>query len=272
VANADDIAAIEEVFVAQWSLFGRGPGGSLHEDDGLTWTEAPVPQLPYNAVIRTRVDGDLVARVAAMNDRYRELRVPYLWLVHPRTTPSPGALEAALAAAGLSRVENATGMARDLGDVEPSVPMRPITVRRADDPDGLVAFEALVRRYWDLGEEGMAYVRAIDRAAVAADPPLGERWVAWRDGSPVGKAYLSLVGIPGTAAVFGVYVDPAARGLGIAGALMRRLMDRARELGRERMVLHSSEMALGMYLRLGFQARVSMPVYATSSLHGAQAM
>lgn len=272
MGETDDIAAIEAAFVAQWSLFGGGPGGTLREVDGLLWTEAPVPQLPYNAVIRTRVAGGLEGRVAAMASRYRDLGVPFLWLVHPTATPSPGALEDALAAAGLVRVETATGMVMDPVRDDPPPGDDEVAYRRADDADGLDAFEALVRRYWELGDEGMAYVRAIDRAAVAADPPLGERWVAWRDGAPVGKAYLSLVGAPGVAAAFGVFVLPEARGLGVASGLMRRLMTRAPELGRTRMVLHSSEMALGMYRRLGFEERVSMPVYATAMLHGAQPM
>jgi ribosomal protein S18 acetylase RimI-like enzyme len=81
---------------------------------------------------------------------------------------------------------------------------------------------------------------------------------------------LSYGGVDDTAAVFGVYVRPAARGHGIADRLTRLAVDRAAELGRKRVVLHSSDMAIPLYRRLGFIERCILPLYATTALHGAQ--
>lgn len=67
-----------------------------------------------------------------------------------------------------------------------------------------------------------------------------------------------------------MYVDPAARGLGIAAALMDLVLERAAADGRRRVVLHSSGMAIELYLRMGFAARCSLPVYATTALHSLQ--
>ena len=39
---------------------------------------------------------------------------------------------------------------------------------------------------------------------------------------------------------------------------------------RKRVVLHSSEMAVNVYRRLGFIERCILPVYATTTLHGMQ--
>ena len=58
-----DIEAIEEAFVAQWTNYGHAPGGVFHEEDDLVWAEAPVSQLPYNAVLRTRLGRDAAARI-----------------------------------------------------------------------------------------------------------------------------------------------------------------------------------------------------------------
>lgn len=73
-----------------------------------------------------------------------------------------------------------------------------------------------------------------------------------------------------TASIFGVYVKPEARGYRVATTLMELLIDAAVESGRKRVVLHSSQMALALYLRMGFAARCSLPVYATTPLHSLQ--
>jgi hypothetical protein len=47
----------ERAFVEIWSRFcGAWSRGELHERDGLTWFRTPIRHLPYNGVIRTRMD------------------------------------------------------------------------------------------------------------------------------------------------------------------------------------------------------------------------
>ena len=59
----DVVEEIEEAFVAQSSKFGRWSQGELHDENGVLWFETPIKRLPYNAVIRTRIDGDADAVV-----------------------------------------------------------------------------------------------------------------------------------------------------------------------------------------------------------------
>jgi hypothetical protein len=79
------------------------------------------------------------------------------------------------------------------------------------DEQGLRAFEELMAAYWALPEESHPYVFGMNRWAYALGDR-GVRWVAYRDRQPVGKAYLSSLGRKDTAAIFGVYVRPTARG------------------------------------------------------------
>ena len=81
---------------------------------------------------------------------------------------------------------------------------------------------------------------------------------------------MSYLGRKDTAAIFGVYVRPTARGYGIASTLTEVAITRAAERGRRRVVLHASEMAVHMYRRLGFIDRCMLPIYATTALHGMQ--
>ena len=47
----------ERAFTAIWSRFcGAWSRGELHERAGLTWFATPIRHLPYNGVIRTRMD------------------------------------------------------------------------------------------------------------------------------------------------------------------------------------------------------------------------
>lgn len=85
-------------------------------------------------------------------------------------------------------------------------------------------------------------------------------FVAEAAGGVVGCAWLAVgLRVPGpgnftraTGDVQSVYVTPSARGTGTGSALLRALLDRAEQLGLERVVVHSSEEAVPFYRRLGF--------------------
>jgi len=84
----DIIRDIEDAFVAQWSHFGRWPGGELRDEHGVLWTETPIKHLPYNAVLRTRLPTDDVDTVLeGIIARYRERDVAFMWLDHPTASP-----------------------------------------------------------------------------------------------------------------------------------------------------------------------------------------
>ena len=64
-------------------------------------------------------------------------------------------------------------------------------------------------------------------------------------------------------------VTPEARGRGIAQGLTTTLLARAKVLGCQRVVLHSSEIAVNVYRRAGFIDYCAMTVYATAPLWSA---
>lgn len=267
MTKQDDIEAIETSFVAQWSNFGHGPGGDLHEEDDVVWVEAPIPQLPYNAVLRTTLEDSIDERIQDLIAGFRERGVQFMWLVHPTARPTD--LADRLLARGLSLVEQGTGMSLQVEDWQAQAKERGgIVYREVDDEDGMMTYEHLINSYWELPEGSRAYVFGINRWG--DEQGLGVRWVAYRDDHPVGKVYLSWPGAEDTAAIFGVYVHPSARGFGVASRLTELAIEKAAEAGRTRVVLHSSEVAVNLYRRMGFVERCELPVYATTSLHSLQ--
>ena len=262
-APVDVIAMIEDAFVAQWSHFGTWPGGELHDEPGVLWTETSIKHLPYNAVLRTRIASEDVDTVLESTiARYRARGVAFMWLDHP--TASPKDLGRRLRALGLEPVEAATGMSLEIEDWKP-VPtgVRVVEVR---SPEHLAAYADLIMRYWEIPPEDQATVRELNRYW-SGERARGHRYLAFSDdGMPIGKGYLSLAGPPGVAAIFGMSVLPEARGRGVGGAITTTMLSRAKEAGCERVVLHSSQAAVGLYRRAGFVERCRLTVYATSPL------
>ena len=268
-----DVKALEEAVVAQWANFGQGPGGAYNDDGELAWSEAPVPQIPYNAVVRTHLMRDAEDRIDAMVSRFRTRGVQFMWVVHPSAQPAN--LERLLPKHGLSLVAREKGMALDLASwKKPAVRAdSPIVYKEATDEQSLADFEDLIAQYWNLPDETLPYVDGCIRQAFE----FGDRGVwllAYKEQEPVGKAYLSLQGLDGTASIWGVYVKSTARGYGIGSRLTELALERAAALGRSRVVFGSSEVGLNVYRRIGFKETRALAVYASVSfptaLQGAQ--
>lgn len=85
--------------------------------------------------------------------------------------------------------------------------------------------------------------------------------VAVRDGRVVGMAWLAVLPRVPHAASFDracgdvqcVYVLPEERAAGLAGRMVDAILDTARDLGLERVTVHSSERAVRAYERSGFR-------------------
>lgn len=257
------ITDIEEAFAAHWSLFGKWPKGELHEEDGVLWFETPIAHLPYNGVIRTRIGGAGDSVIAHLISRFRSRDVQFFWLVHPSSRPAD--LGERLTAAGVPVVETATGMSLELDRWEAPTPPEGVTYREVLDERDLLSYHRLTAAYWELADSDSAAVEELQRALAPGRVP-GHRYLALVDGSVVGKGYVSLAGPPGVAALFAMSVLPAARGRGIAGGLTALLVQRAKDAGSRRVVLHSSEMARSVYRRVGFVEQCRLPFHATTAI------
>jgi GNAT superfamily N-acetyltransferase len=255
---------IEEALVAHWSHLGRWTRGALVDEEGVLRYETPIPHLPYNGVIRTRFTGDDPDRaIAAVLDSFGRRGVPFLWWDHPSCSPAD--LGRRLAAQGLAAVENVSGMSIELDGWSAEPPRPGVRYEEVVDEKAMQAYEDLIVSYWELPEESQVQVADLNRfwgpGRLSA-----HRWLAYVDERPVGKVLLSLAGPPGVAAVYGMSVRPEARGKGIASGMTTTLLQRAQELGCHRVVLHSSEMAVEVYRRMGFVEHSKLTVYANAPL------
>jgi GNAT superfamily N-acetyltransferase len=258
------IREIEAALVGHWSHLGQWAAGALVDMGGVLRYETPIPHLPYNGVLRTAItERDPGEAVNAVVESFQRRGVPFIWWEHPSCMPQD--LGSHLDRNGLAAVERVTGMAIDLDNWNDTKPHADVRFVEVLDTQAMEAYEDLIVRYWELPPESQAMVASLNRFWGPGKLP-AHRWVAYIDDIPVGKALLSLAAPKGVAAVYGMSVTPEARGRGIAGGLTTTLLKRAKALGCQRVVLHSSQIAVDVYRRAGFIDCCSMTVYATAPL------
>ena len=259
------ISDIEDALVAQWSHFGRWPRGELHDEGGILWFETPIEHLPYNGVLRTHLDDEAGAdeRISGLVERFGARGVQFFWVVHPSATPPD--LGERLAATRLEPVERMNCMSLELDGWEPPPLPEQVVFEEVVDDAAMDAYAELTVRYWEIPADQGKLVAEVHRYW-GPGRAQGHRYLALRDGVPIGKAYLSLAGPPGVASIYGMSVVPEARGGGVASGLTTTLLARGKAAGCERAVLHSTDMAANVYRRAGFVEHCTIGVFGTTSL------
>ncbi|WP_431935074.1 GNAT family N-acetyltransferase [Micromonospora sp. RP3T] len=129
-----------------------------------------------------------------------------------------------------------------------------ILPRRFDAPESQELIRAaladLGRRYGGNGDE-----TPVDAAEFV--PPAGAFLVAYLDGQPVGCGGWRSHGVDGEEAELKrMYTAPAARGRGVARAVLAAIERSARDTGRKRIVLECGDKqpeALAMYVSAGYE-------------------
>jgi GNAT superfamily N-acetyltransferase len=108
-----------------------------------------------------------------------------------------------------------------------------------------VPLEAFVARFVSWAEQHGATHRCV--VAVRDGVVIGTAWLASLPRPPSPRAMTRFSGD-----VQSVYVVPEERDRGLGGRLIEAVLSIARELGFERVTVHSSERAIPMYARRGF--------------------
>jgi GNAT superfamily N-acetyltransferase len=260
----DTIHEIEQNLWETWSVFGRGPGCTLHEDEDSLWLETPIPIVPYNGVLRFQVRDNADKKIDSIVEQFSTRKAQFMWIVHPSSSPAD--LRVRLQRRGLRDVEPIIGMVRELVDLpKPSALPSDIEIRTVADESDASAFYRFAEWRWNVPDE-----YADNYAAIAEGFRLGRpgskavMWQAWRSGQPISKAGLYFGS--GAAGVYGVVTRPEARGLGLARSLTLAALHKARSCGYRTAVLHSTPMAERVYESLGFTTWAELRLFASEEV------
>jgi len=258
------IDEIERNLWETWSMFGRGPGCALHEEEDALWLETPIPIVPYNGILKFQVQGNVDQRVDSIIEHFNQRRAQFMWIVHP--TAQPPDLRDRLQKRGLKDVEPILGMARDLTDL-PELPPLPedIEVRKVADESDTCAFYQFAEWRWHVPDEYRdEYAAIVTEFRVGKPSSKAHMWQAWRAGQPISKAGMYLGS--GSAGIFAVVTRPEARGLGLARFLTLAALHEARSSGYRLAVLHSTPMAENLYQSLGFATIAEFRLFASEEV------
>lgn len=249
-----------------YSIMGCGSGGRLVDTPTRLVTEAPVPQPPYNAVLRFYDEGDgpLREQAAELLSPMIDRGVTPVWVVHPTTDPR---IRDVLTDLGMVCADELFGMSAELSEVKPPTPRDDIDVIEFDESSEHIWLDLVSWRY-GLSDDASPYLRDVYHAwlrqRTSSQGTSGLS--ALVDGVPCSKAAVHVA--DRVAGVYGVATTDAGRGKGLATHLCATLLANARAAGAERTVLHATPMAREMYRRMGYRDVATFEMWAApDSLH-----
>ena len=244
------VAAIEDNTIESIRSWTKWSRLHLHQDPDVLWTSSEIPYFIFNMVLSVSPSAEPLGVIDAALSQAKERKVPIAWWVGPSNSIPD--LAKSLEDKGLARGAELAGMAVDLHtlDEKASVP-RGFTLSKVSDRDALATWCRImtaVSQFPDFAS--LAWLEMYQDMGILDDP----QWHLYLgniDGKPVGTSGLFLA--HGVAGIHGVVTIPEFRGRGVGTAMTLSPLIDARRKGYEIGVLFSSEMAVGIYRRLGFQ-------------------
>lgn len=250
--------AIKDNRFEWYRYLGRSPKAELHESSNLTRLFTGVPFPLMNTVIRTQLTRDKVDKVIEETVAYFKLKkvTSFSWWTEAGTQPTD--LGKHLIAHGFTYSEGPPGMAVDLLILNEDLRTQPgLTIKRVEDAVALRKWVHTLMIGFGLSATGVDTFFDL-LFSLGFDLPL-PNYVGFLNGEPVAVAELFLGA--GVVGIYGVVTIPEARRRGIGTALTLAPLREARAMGYRIGILHSSEMGLGVYRRLGFQECCQMSHY-----------
>ncbi|MGD2177625.1 MAG: GNAT family N-acetyltransferase [Anaerolineae bacterium] len=242
-----------------YGYLGCSPKAELRDRPSLTWLLTGVPFPLMNTVMRTQGTRDNVDELIEETVAHFKSKnvTRFTWWVEPGTQPTD--LSDHLLAHGFTYAEGPPGMAVDLLALNNEDMTAPsdLRIKHVRDAGALKQWVSTLFSGFELPDisEGAFFDLFI---GLGFDLPL-RNYVGFLNGEPIATAELFLGA--GVAGIYGVVTVPKARRQGIGAALTLAPLREARAMGYRIGILHSSEMGLGLYRRLGFQEYCKMSHY-----------
>jgi hypothetical protein len=170
---------------------GTTGGGSLRDDDLVTWTVGGSPIGYHNAVVRCSArGGDSGLVVEEWLDELRRRNLPGCWHWIPAMDPD---LPQLLVAAGVTVAGEEPAMAADLANLAPaSDPPVGFEMTRIEDAAGLDAYRSVLADGFGEGPKEADWVAKIYRGIGLGDDVPWRHYVCFLDGEPTSAATLYL--------------------------------------------------------------------------------
>ncbi len=246
---------------AQWLSRARAPGCEMLDRPEILRVFTGAPSQSLNCVTRARFEeAEADARIRETHDYFRSKGVPMIWWIGPYSRPSD--LGERLLAHGAERLEHdLPAMAMDLRRLNDGASAPDdLEIEHVTDAAGLRRFIAAFAAGTEAPDDMSAAFLRINAGAGYGRERGWRHYVGLLAGEPVSTASLHLS--DGVAGINAVGTAPNARRMGIGTAVTLAALRHARGRGYRTAALKSSDMAFGMYRRMGFEEYYRYAIYA----------
>jgi GNAT superfamily N-acetyltransferase len=213
----------------------------------------------FNGIIDNHISSENPMKKIKENiNFFKKRKVPFLWVIGPRSTPKK--MGELLIKNGFI-IDKLQGMAYNLKilNTEREIANK-VEIIKIENIETLKIWNDIILMGFGFPKEVRsdffykAYSRILlkDRASASA-------FLAYYDGNPVASSLVLYKA--GVAGIHMVTTLEKARGKGIGTAITFAPLKEAKKLGYEILVLHSTEMALNMYKRMGFKEYCTIELY-----------
>ena len=256
-------AAITANAVEGCKAWTRWPRLSLHEEASITWTMSDIPFPLFNSILVAELrPEDVTSRIDEAIARSRKADVPIAWWIAPGS--SPDNLGDILEERGFVHGGQTTGMAVSLDQIiEGTAPPAGFTVQEVRNDDELEVWGRVMTPIYGFPiETREPWIEMYATVGYGTDSGW-RHFIGWFGGRPVAASSVFLGA--GVAGVCNVATVPTIRRRGIGTALTLAPLREAQKLGYRIGTLFSSEMGIGIYLKLGFREYCKGNVYLWSN-------
>ena len=260
-----EIARCIETIYCDYSLsFSQGGNGARDTDGPVIWSASGVAGLGFNWVTKASIEGQEQEQIARVVGEYEKLKTSFWWIVGPSTKPVD--LSEHLLAAGFTRLFSGPGMALDLSRIQAECdPPADVTIRRLIHSEALGVWDSSIA-ISQLSDENRTAIHAAFAGVPSSHAPIWH--VAYRDGQSIARCLTFFGSDPEVVSMHDLFTIASARRQGIGTALAIQALNHAQSRGCKVGTLISSEAALGLYGKLGYEKYCEMEFFARAYPRG----
>jgi len=213
----------------------------------------------FNGVIDNHISSENAMKKIKENITFFEKRqVPFIWVLGPSSTPKK--MGELLIKNGFI-IDKLQGMAYNLKILNTERELlNKVEIIKIESMNALKVWNDIILTGFDFPKEvrsdfffeAFSFILLKDRASASA-------FLAYYDGNPVASSLVLYKA--GVAGIHMVTTLEEARGKGIGTAITLAPLNEAKKLGYETAILHSTEMGLNMYKRMGFKEYCTIELF-----------
>lgn len=244
---------IEESAYEFWkTLFTADPKNvDCEEREEFFKFSSGIPIYMLNGVLNTKIPNEIVEEtIKEIISFFEKKKLPFSWLTGPSSKPDN--LNELLLKNGLTLALEAPGMACNLNKLSGKNEMiTSLEIKKVENAETLKLWNDVVNTGFGIPKEGFDLFYKMVSLVFLNDNPSASAFLAYYNGKPIATS--AVIYRFGVAGIYCIVTLKEERGKGIGSQITLAPLYEAKTLGYEIAILHSTEMGINIYKRIGFK-------------------